>query len=121
MFFNWLEQLKEPVLNEEIILILKDNFRDAQSALVTVPIHVSFIIEYLLGFVARLNKIIKIDLERFIQRLIQSLTQAKTFSNNKSCPSFENLKLIEQKEADSLVCIFLVLYEFVSKKFVIGF
>lgn len=116
MIFQWMEQLKLPILDMEGVMILKDHSKDIPLALTLLPVNVSFIIEYLVGFVVRLRGTSKMDIRRILLRLIAYLTQTRTLANKSIYPSRKNLPLMEDNETDSLVEFFLVLFEVVSEK-----
>lgn len=90
LLFEWLEHLKGPILDRDGITFVVIHCDNVEAAVNRLPNHVSYILEYLVRFVHRLNPLTREQVELVMTRLVASLTHQSVTINDVTYPNAKN-------------------------------
>ena len=116
LLFEWLEHLKSPILDRNGITYVVIHCDDVEAALQRLPMHVGYILEYLIRFVARL----KLDGDKsqsLLMRFVASLTHQSVTIGNSTFPDAKlQFPKLRGGTADSTLKFMLKLLEMIEKE-----
>ena len=116
LLFEWLEHLKTPILDRNGITYVVIHCDDVEAALQRLPMHVGYILEYLIRFVARL----KLDGDKsqsLLMRFVASLTHQSVTIGDSTFPDAKlQFPKLRGGTADSTLKFMLKLLEMIEKE-----
>ncbi|RZF46128.1 hypothetical protein LSTR_LSTR012988 [Laodelphax striatellus] len=108
LLFEWLEQLKTPILHRDYLTYIVLQYADPCSCIKKFELVVQYTIEYLFRFLSRISPVSNEDLTEVMKRIIASLTQQSVMVRSTLLPSGKDFNRLR-------VGTFRVLMEFCSR------
>ncbi|XP_075221216.1 uncharacterized protein LOC142324243 [Lycorma delicatula] len=110
LLFDWMEQLKTPILNTDHLTVIVLNYTRPQDCLRKFELITQYTVEYLFRFLAHLNPLRAEDTIEIMKRIIASLTQQSVVIKGNVIPSdkdFNRLRIGTYRVLVEFCCKFL--------------
>ncbi|KAJ8955324.1 hypothetical protein NQ318_003417 [Aromia moschata] len=114
LLLEWLESLKTPVIKMEDFETIVVLYKQPEACLQKFSVEDSYLIEYLLRFLNKLQPISKESLEALLKRIVAALSKHIVVINNKVLPSGKGFKKIGDGTLACAIELFQSLFSLVE-------
>ncbi|TRY78080.1 hypothetical protein TCAL_10411 [Tigriopus californicus] len=111
LLLEWLEHLKSPVLNKDGITYVVIRCDNIDAALRKLPIHVCYILEYIVRFVARLQPLKRSQSENLMKRFVAALTHQSLSIEGKTYPGGKGFQKLRGGTSESTMKFLMKLFD----------
>eukprot|EP00095_Tigriopus_kingsejongensis_P006903 snap_masked-scaffold126_size328755-processed-gene-1.1 protein:Tk06903 transcript:snap_masked-scaffold126_size328755-processed-gene-1.1-mRNA-1 annotation:"protein tyrosine phosphatase domain-containing protein 1" len=120
LLLEWLEHLKAPVLNKDGITYIVIRCDNIDAALRKLPIHVCYILEYVVRFVVRLQPLSRAQSENIMKRFIAALTHQSITIEGRLYPHGKGFHKLRGGTADSTMKFLMKLFDILTNPETMG-